>query len=70
MIDAEPREIFIIACLLVPIIGIGFYPKLLTQMYDATTVQLTARLRDSVPTLAQQKDDALKVSLSAPQISN
>jgi NAD(P)H-quinone oxidoreductase subunit 4 len=43
---------------------------LLTQMYDATTVQLTARLRDSVPTLAQQKDDALKVSLSAPQIGN
>jgi NAD(P)H-quinone oxidoreductase subunit 4 len=70
LIDAEPREVFIIACLLVPIIGIGFYPKLLTQMYDATTVQLTARLRDSVPTLAQQKVDALKVSLSAPEIGN
>jgi NAD(P)H-quinone oxidoreductase subunit 4 len=70
LIDAEPREVFIIACLLIPIIGIGFYPKLLTQMYDATTVQLTARLRDSVPTLAQQKDDALKVSLSAPPIAN
>ena len=53
LIDAEPREVFIIACLLVPIIGIGFYPKILTQVYDATTVQLTARLRESVPTLAQ-----------------
>nr|WP_069966805.1 MULTISPECIES: photosynthetic/respiratory NAD(P)H-quinone oxidoreductase subunit D1 [Cyanophyceae]OEJ75592.1 NAD(P)H-quinone oxidoreductase subunit 4 [Desertifilum tharense IPPAS B-1220] len=51
LIDAEPREVFIIACLLIPIIGIGFYPKLVTQVYDATTVQLTARLRDSVPTL-------------------
>jgi NAD(P)H-quinone oxidoreductase subunit 4 len=51
--DAEPREVFIIACLLVPIIGFGFYPKMLTQIYDATTQQLTARLRDSVPTLAQ-----------------
>jgi NAD(P)H-quinone oxidoreductase subunit 4 len=51
LIDAEPREIFIIACLLVPIIGIGFYPKLLTQIYDAKTTQLTARLRDVTPSL-------------------
>ena len=27
LIDAEPREVFIIACLLIPIIGIGLYPK-------------------------------------------
>ena len=69
LIDAEPREVFIIACLLIPIIGIGFYPKLLTQMYDATTVQLTARLRDSVPTLAAAKA-VQNVSLSAPIIGN
>jgi NAD(P)H-quinone oxidoreductase subunit 4 len=68
LIDAEPREIFIIACLLIPIIGIGLYPKMLTQVYDATTVQLTARLRDSLPTLADQKAPA--VSLSAPEIGN
>jgi NAD(P)H-quinone oxidoreductase subunit 4 len=68
LIDAEPREIFIIACLLIPIIGIGLYPKMLTQVYDATTVQLTARLRDSVPALADQKAPA--VSLSAPEIGN
>jgi NAD(P)H-quinone oxidoreductase subunit 4 len=54
---------------LIPIIGIGFYPKLLTQMYDATTVQLTARLRDSVPTLAAAKA-VQNVSLSAPIIGN
>jgi NAD(P)H-quinone oxidoreductase subunit 4 len=53
LIDAEPREIFIIACLLIPIIGIGFYPKLLTQIYDATTIQLTSRIRESVPALVQ-----------------
>ncbi|NEO30485.1 MAG: NAD(P)H-quinone oxidoreductase subunit 4 [Symploca sp. SIO3C6] len=53
LIDAEPREVFIIACLLVPIIGIGFYPKILTQIYDSTTVELTARLRASVPSLVQ-----------------
>jgi len=68
LIDAEPREIFIIACLLIPIIGIGLYPKMLTQVYDATTVHLTARLRDSLPTLADQKAPA--VSLSAPEIGN
>jgi NAD(P)H-quinone oxidoreductase subunit 4 len=64
LVDAEPREIFIVACLLIPIIGIGLYPKLLTQMYDSTTLQLTARLRNSVPTLAENQ--VTPVSLSAP----
>ncbi len=49
--DAEPREVYIIACLLVPILGIGFYPKLTTQMYDGTIGQLTQRLRGAVPML-------------------
>jgi NAD(P)H-quinone oxidoreductase subunit 4 len=44
LMDAEPREVFIIACLLVPIIGFGVYPKLLTQIYDSTTQVLTARV--------------------------
>ncbi|MEB3342139.1 NAD(P)H-quinone oxidoreductase subunit 4 [Okeania sp.] len=57
--DAEPREVFIIGCLLVPIIGIGLYPKIVTQIYDATTVQLTARLRDSVPALIESEKVAL-----------
>jgi NAD(P)H-quinone oxidoreductase subunit 4 len=48
LVDAEPREVFIIACLLVPIIGFGLYPKLLTQIYDTTTNTLTVRLRDQV----------------------
>jgi len=69
--DAEPREVFIVACLLVPMIGIGLYPKMLTQIYSATTEQLTVRLRDSVPTLAQPavaKGDAPAVPLRAPMI--
>jgi NAD(P)H-quinone oxidoreductase subunit 4 len=69
--DAEPREVFIVACLLVPMIGIGLYPKMLTQIYDATTVQLTARLRDSVPTLAQPtvaKGNEQVLSVVAPII--
>lgn len=67
--DAEPREIFIVACLLVPMIGIGLYPKMLTQIYDSTTSQLTARLRDSVPGLVQvAKNKQPKVLMQAPVI--
>jgi NAD(P)H-quinone oxidoreductase subunit 4 len=61
LIDAEPREVFIIACLLVPIIGVGLYPKMLTKIYDATTVQLTTRLRASVPKLTN-------IAMQAPAI--
>ena len=68
LVDAEPREVFIIAALLIPIIGIGLYPKMLTQVYDATTVQLTARLRDSVPSLVAKAAADKTVSLRAPAI--
>ena len=70
LIDAEPREVFIVACLLIPIIGIGLYPKILTQIYDSTTVQLTARLRNSVPTLAQNQEVAAASIATAPEIGN
>jgi len=68
LVEAEPREVFIIAALLIPIIGIGLYPKMLTQVYDATTVQLTARLRDSVPSLVAKAAADKTVSLRAPAI--
>ena len=51
LIDAEPREVFIIACLLIPVIGIGLYPKLVTQIYDSSIIQLTAKIRNAVPSL-------------------
>ncbi|WP_019499955.1 photosynthetic/respiratory NAD(P)H-quinone oxidoreductase subunit D1 [Pseudanabaena sp. PCC 6802] len=59
LVDAEPREVFIIACLLIPVIGIGLYPKLMTQVYDATTTSLVAALRQSVPTLTGKTDKPL-----------
>jgi NAD(P)H-quinone oxidoreductase subunit 4 len=73
LIDAEPREVFIIACLLVPIIGIGLYPKVVTQIYDSTTHQLTALLRNSVPSLVKEAsisptNQYSMMSLSAPTI--
>jgi len=52
LVDAEPREVFIIGCLLIPIIGIGFYPKLVTQIYDPTISQLVQTARRSVPSLS------------------
>jgi NAD(P)H-quinone oxidoreductase subunit 4 len=69
LIDAEPREVFIIACLLVPVIGIGLYPKVVTQIYDSTTNQLTALMRNSVPSLVQEasKPSSLKNSAFIPQ---
>ena len=72
LVDAEPREVFIIACLLVPIIGVGFYPKLLTQIYDTTTTSLTAHLRDFVPAIVAHRQStpiALGESLPAPKIN-
>ena len=53
--DANPREIFIAACFLVVILGIGIYPKLFTQMYDVKTVAINADVRQSQVTVAQQK---------------
>jgi NAD(P)H-quinone oxidoreductase subunit 4 len=43
LVDAEPREIYIIGCLLVPIIGIGLYPRLMTDSYKATMEVLVAK---------------------------
>ncbi|TVQ64738.1 MAG: NAD(P)H-quinone oxidoreductase subunit 4, partial [Spirulina sp. DLM2.Bin59] len=64
LVDVEPREVFIIAALLIPIIGIGLYPKIATQIYDATTTELTAMLRSHLPNLATPEP----VALTAPSI--
>ncbi len=70
LVDAEPREVFIIACLLVPIIGIGLYPKLVTQIYDATMTQVVAAVRVALPQL-DDDDRAGKTlaTLQAPAIA-
>ena len=36
-IDAGPREVFVIVCLMIPMIGIGIYPKMVTQIYETRT---------------------------------
>ncbi|MBW4517289.1 MAG: NAD(P)H-quinone oxidoreductase subunit 4 [Timaviella obliquedivisa GSE-PSE-MK23-08B] len=69
LIDAEPREVFIIACLLIPIIGIGFYPKLLTQIYDVKTQAITAQLQRSLTTVAEWQEQSKSIAvLQAPAL--
>ena len=55
VLDIKPRELFITACLLVPIIGIGFYPKMITQTYDVKTVAVAAHARQVLPVVARQQ---------------
>jgi NAD(P)H-quinone oxidoreductase subunit 4 len=64
--DAKPREIFITACLLLPIIGIGLYPKLAMQTYDVKTVAITAQIHNALPTSQVAIESA---QINAPQLS-
>lgn len=65
--DVKPREAFIALCLLVPIIGIGLYPKLATQTFDAKTVAVTNEARSSLPLIAAHPFH-LPLPLSAPAV--
>jgi NAD(P)H-quinone oxidoreductase subunit 4 len=54
LVDAGPREIFVVVCLLVPMIGIGVYPKMLTQIYQTRTDQVVQQFQKTTqPTLWQ-----------------
>jgi len=58
--------------LILPIIGIGLYPKLITTTYDVDTVQVASKVRASLPVIVENHVTAIKVAevdLSAmPQI--
>ena len=68
--DARPREVFIAACFIVPIIAIGLYPKLATQVYDATTVAINTQLLESRAEVAQANPDIYADFLKAPAIAD
>jgi NAD(P)H-quinone oxidoreductase subunit 4 len=69
--DVKPRELFITACLLLPIIGIGFYPKLATQTYDVKTVEVAAHARQVLPVVARQQPTSLYSQVfSAPTLAS
>ncbi|NWF57827.1 MAG: NAD(P)H-quinone oxidoreductase subunit 4 [Fischerella sp.] len=67
--DAKPRELFIAACFLLPIVGIGFYPKLATQMYDVKTVAVNAQVRQSYIQIAQTNPQIYAKGFLAPTIA-
>ncbi len=67
--DAQPREIFIAASFLVLIIGIGLYPKLATEMYDAKTVAVNADIRQSYDRIAGVRPNIYAINKVAPQIA-
>ena len=68
--DAQPREIFITACLLIPIIAIGVYPKLATQTYDVKTTQVAAYEHQVLAQVAQNTDLYAAMKTSTPQITS
>jgi NAD(P)H-quinone oxidoreductase subunit 4 len=67
--DASPREVFIAACFLALVIGIGFYPKMMTQMYDATTVALNAHARESYTVVSQANPQLYAKGFVFPKVS-
>jgi NAD(P)H-quinone oxidoreductase subunit 4 len=69
-LDIKPRELVITLCLLIPIIGIGFYPKIATQTYDSTTVAVAAHLRDALPAIARSENTSLYARSNAVQSQN
>ncbi|AFZ51290.1 NAD(P)H-quinone oxidoreductase subunit 4 [Dactylococcopsis salina] len=62
--DAKPREIFITACLLLPIIGIGLYPKLATRTYDVKTVEVALKAREAVTPVIAERGNTFQASLN------
>ncbi len=67
--DARPREVFVAACFLVLIVGIGIYPKLVMQMYDVKTVAVNAQVRQSYTQISQANSQFLTQGLMAPKIA-
>jgi NAD(P)H-quinone oxidoreductase subunit 4 len=56
-LDAKPREIFITACLILPIIAIGLYPKLAMDSYDLKTVEVASKVRSSFKIIVSKSQD-------------
>jgi NAD(P)H-quinone oxidoreductase subunit 4 len=67
--DAKPREIFVALCLLIPVVGIGLYPKLATTTYDLKTVEIAQKARAAVPVIGQRENTwnaSLQQSIASP----
>jgi NAD(P)H-quinone oxidoreductase subunit 4 len=68
-IDARPREVFIAACFLVLIIGLGVYPNMGMQMYDVKTVAVNAQVRQSYTQIAEMNPQIYAGGLLVPKVA-
>ncbi|MBW4643268.1 MAG: NAD(P)H-quinone oxidoreductase subunit 4 [Goleter apudmare HA4340-LM2] len=66
--DASLREVFIAACFLLLIVGIGFYPKAAMQIYDVKTVAVNTQVRQSYTTIAQNNPNVYAQRLLVPTV--
>ncbi|WP_081934273.1 MULTISPECIES: NAD(P)H-quinone oxidoreductase subunit 4 [Prochlorococcus] len=57
LVDAEPREVYVIGSLLVPIIGIGLYPRIMTETYTASIDGLVARDLAAIERITEKADN-------------
>jgi NAD(P)H-quinone oxidoreductase subunit 4 len=67
--DAKPREVFIAACFLLLVIGIGLYPKMATQLYDVKTVAVNSELRQAHAQIAQTNPHIYAEKPLAPAVA-
>ncbi len=67
--DASPREVFIAACFLAVIIGVGFYPKVAMQMYDVKTVAVNGQVRESYTQIAETNPRIYAKGFLTPEIA-
>jgi NAD(P)H-quinone oxidoreductase subunit 4 len=59
--------------LMVPMVVIGFYPKLATQTYDVKTTQVIAELQDTIAVVAQQRSNSSQLAslpFQSPNLSS
>jgi NAD(P)H-quinone oxidoreductase subunit 4 len=68
LVDAEPREVYIIGCLLVPIIGIGLYPRLMTDSYRSSIEALVSRDVDAMERISRPTAPIIRSQPSVPAL--
>ena len=68
LVDAEPREVYIIGCLLVPIIGIGLYPRLMTDSYRSSIEALVNRNVDAMERISQPTAPIIRGQPAVPAL--
>jgi len=66
-IDVSPREVFITGSIIVPVIVLGFYPKLLTTTFDDKTADIATKAKAVEASIVQQQQES-SVQASANQI--